>query len=174
MLAANPIQPLEHIAPTEHDTDQNAAAPTTMELDGLSTDYLNHFSGALMLIEMASYDDAIVQELSAWQPISYKDYFAASQLRRAGSAIAAYDALPEQQRTAFEQIVQAMDKLVLAAVFALQPPCHQQNIVLIAEVIGPALRRLIDRAAAFLNGGNADPAPSTEDEAQAMVDRLIG
>jgi hypothetical protein len=147
----------------------------TEDRDGLSTDYLNHYSEVLMLIEMASFDDAIVAEIATWQPISYRAYFEKSPLRRATAALEAYEALAEDRRRVFEQTIEALDKLALAAILALQPPCHPQNVVLIAEVIGPAIRRLIDRAAAFLNSGGESLCEDCEaDHAQLMIDRLIG
>jgi hypothetical protein len=148
--------------------------PVPCNHDGLSTDYLNHYSEILMLIEMASFDEAIVAEIAAWQPIGYRDYFVKSPLRRAATALSAYNALPSDRRTAFEQTLQVLDKLTLAAILALQPPCHPQNLILIGEVIGPAIRRLIDRAAAFLNSGGASLCEGCEaDHAQTMIDRLI-
>jgi hypothetical protein len=138
---------------------------------GLSTDYLNHYCEVLMLIEMAPFDDAVVRDIGGWRPVGYRDYFARSPLRRAASAIAAYDALPDSERVAFERTVEALDKLTLAAILALQPPCHPHNVVLIGEVIGPAIRRQIDRAGAFLNVGRA--VTHGGEDAQAIIDRLI-
>jgi hypothetical protein len=148
------------------------SAPTVPDdRTGLSTDYLNHYSEVLMLIEMAAFDDAIVEEIGGWRPVGYREYFGRSPLRRAASAIEAYDALPDAERTAFEQTMEALDKLATAAILALQPPCHPHNVVLIGEVIGPAIRAQIDRAAAFLNCGRATLHKT--DDAQAMIDRLI-
>jgi hypothetical protein len=71
-------------------------------------------------------------------------------------------------------MVGALDKLTQGAILALQPPCHPQNVVLIAEVIGPGIRRLIDRAAAFLNSDGRVPDAGREaDQAQRITDRLI-
>ena len=124
-----------------------------------------------MLIEMASFDEGIVAELSAWQPIGYRDYFeipCAVRLRHQ-----AYDALPVRHRTAFEQTIEALDKLASGAILALQPPCHPQNVVLIGEVIGPGIRRLIDRAAAFLNSDGTVPArPATAAGDRKPPDRV--
>jgi hypothetical protein len=159
--------PLDGAPPCADETPHSAPEDKT----GLSTDYLNHYSEILMLIEMASFDESIVAEIGAWQPIGYRDYFLKSPLRRAASAIEAYDQLAEEQRVAFEQIIEALDKLAQAAILALQPPCHPRNVVLIGEVIGPAIRRQIDRAAAFLNSGHA--ASPDKDDTQAMIDRLI-
>jgi hypothetical protein len=144
------------------------------ERHGLSTDYLNHYSGILMLIEMASFEPSIVDEIGRWQPIGYREYFEKSPLRRASSALCAYDELAADSRLAFEQIVQGLDKLTLGAIVALQPPCHPHGVPLIAEVVGPAIRRLIDRAAAFLNSGGAGCWDGCEaDRAQRMTDWLI-
>jgi hypothetical protein len=67
---------------------------------GLSTDYLNHYSEILMLIEMASFDEDAVADLSGWQPVDYRAYFERSPLRRAASALAAYEALAPQRAPA--------------------------------------------------------------------------
>jgi hypothetical protein len=125
-----------------------------------------------MLIEMASFDEDAVADLSGWQPVDYRAYFERSPLRRAASALAAYEALAPQRRTGFEQTVEALDKLAAAAILALQPPCHPLDRALIGEVIGPAIRRLIDRCAAFLNSDGAVLCESA-DEPQAIIDRMI-
>jgi hypothetical protein len=154
--------------------DMNPAALASVPTDGLSTDYLNHYSEVLMLIEIASFDASIVDDISVWQPIGYPDYFRKSSLRRAESALTAYERLTPESRLAFEQIVQALDKLTLGAILALRPPCHPRNVVLIGDVIGPAIRRLIDRAAAFLNSGGKGLWEACEaDHAQRMTDWLL-
>jgi hypothetical protein len=121
---------------------------------------------------MAAFDPTAVAEIAGWRPIGYRAYFEKSPLRRAASAIDAYDSLPEEQRAAFERNLQALDKLAEAAILALQPPCHPQNVVLIADAIGPAIRRQIGRAASFLNSGFA-VMPDDGGETQAIIDRLI-
>lgn len=141
---------------------------------GLSNDYLNPYSEALMLIELAAGDPAIAADLAEWRPIGYRAYFSTSPLRRAPAALAAYDALQEERRQAFEELTRAMDRLALAAATALQPPCAIEDAALIAEVTAPAFRRLIDRAASFLNSGGEDLARDGEvADAQAVIDRLI-
>jgi hypothetical protein len=141
---------------------------------GLSNDYLNHYSEALMLIEMAGDDPAIGAELQDWRPVSYPAYFASSELRRATAALAAYDALPAARRQAFEKLVASMDTLATMAVFALQPPSTPESIPWVVEATAPALRELIAKAAAFLNSGGQELAPDgAADEAQAVIDRII-
>lgn len=141
---------------------------------GLSNDYLNHYTEALMLIELASLDADAFADLAAWRPIDYRAYFAASSLRRAPAARAAYEALPPARREAFEGLTRAMDRLVTTAIRALRPPCDPQDAALVAEVTGPALRRLMARASAFLNSAGADlPDEAEVEAAQVAADRLI-
>jgi hypothetical protein len=141
---------------------------------GLSNDYLNHFSEALMLIELAATDLDIAGDLAAWRPVTYRAHFEASRLRRAAAAIAAYEALDEVRRGAFEELTGAMNRLVRTAVLALQPPCEPEDAAIVAAVTAPALHRLIGRAGAFLASGGADLAHESEiEKAQTVIDRLI-
>ena len=86
---------------------------------GLSTDYLNRYSEVLMLIEMATEAPDLADALRSWKAIDYRSYFAASGLRLASVALAAYEALPAERRLAFEKLVRAMDELAAMAVLAL-------------------------------------------------------
>jgi hypothetical protein len=141
---------------------------------GLSNDYLNHYSEALMLIEMAADDPAIGAELADWNPISYRGYFEASELRRASAALLAYEALPEERRLAFEKLVASMDSLATMAVFALQSPYDLQTARVFVETTAPPLRGLIARAGAFLNSGGQElVADGKAEEAQIVIDRLL-
>ncbi|WP_349371380.1 hypothetical protein [Salinarimonas sp.] len=141
---------------------------------GLSNDYLNHFSEVLMLIELAAGDPDAAADLADWRPIDYPAYFAASQLRRAPAARAAYDALAAERRVAFEALVAAMDRLATTAIRALRPPCGPQEAATVAEVTGPALRRLIAQASAFLNSGGVElPEEADVEAAQAAIDSLL-
>jgi hypothetical protein len=139
----------------------------------LSNDFLNHYSEVLMLIEMAGDEPAIAAELQEWRPVSYRAYFASSELRRAAAALAAYDALPEARRQAFEKLVASMDTLATMAVFALQPPSTPESAPLVVRATAPALRGIIARAATFLNSGGRNVAEAEGDEAQAVIDRII-
>src|ERR1051325_2133466 len=58
---------------------------------GLATDYLNHFNEAIMLLEMIPDMPECAEDFLAWQPLSYREHFAASNFRARELAIAAYD-----------------------------------------------------------------------------------
>lgn len=158
----------------ELETAVDAAGAFSPACDGLSNDFLNHYSEVLMLIEMAGDDPSIGAELAEWRPVGYRAYFAASELRRAADALAAYEALPEARRQAFEKLIAAMDTLATMAVFALQPPSEPDSAQVIIDATAPALRSLIAKAAAFLNSGGQELAGDSEaEEAQAVIDSII-
>ncbi len=154
-----------------------AAPPAPLEgeaPEGLSNDYLNHFSEALMLVELAAVDPGVAEDLAAWRPASYREHFEASGLRRARAAIAAYEALDADVRGQFEELTGAIDRLVRTAILALQPPCAAEDAAIVVAVTAPALRRLIGRAGAFLaSNGSALSAEGEAEEVQAVIDRLI-
>jgi hypothetical protein len=164
---------------TSRAPDAGRAPPEALARDegpapGLSNDYLNSYSEALMLLEMASHDPGLAEELAAWRPVGYRAYFAASTLRRAPAALAAYDRLPAEARAAFEELTEAMDRLALTAIAALRPPCSPEEAARVADATAPTLRRLIDQAAGFLNsGGRRLPRDGEVEAAQGAIDRLL-
>jgi len=161
-------------SPEESMQENASPAANLAAVEGLSNDYLNHFSEVLMLVELAPLDAEVMEDLSEWRPIDYPNYFATSQLRRAPEARAAYFQLCEPRRNAFEELVRAMDKLSMTAIRALRPPCEPEDAALVADVTTPALRRLIAQASAFLNSGGVDMPDSSEvEEAQSVIDRLL-
>src|SRR5687768_4614722 len=60
-------------------------------LTGLSTDYLNHFNEAVMLLEMLPCMPECGEDLAAWRPLTYQEHFERSQLTHRELTIAAYD-----------------------------------------------------------------------------------
>jgi hypothetical protein len=178
MLLLDPLDPDAKVPPGWEETAAaggplrpGRAASPGLEL---SNDYLNHYSEVLMLIELAASEPESLADLGAWRPLDYRTYFAASPLRRAADAIAAYDALPQQRRSAFEALTDAMDKLATSAILALQPPCTADKAALVAEVTLPAFHGLVGRAASFLSSAGQDlDAGGEVEEAQAVIDRLL-
>lgn len=172
-MSSSTLTDAAHMPPGDAYND-DASASGRRAADGLSNDYLNHFNEVLMLVEIAADAPEIVEDLKDWRPISYPDYFACSQLRRAPQARAAYEALTLENRASFEGLVHAMDRLAMTAIRALRPPCEPVDAALVAEVTAPALRALIAQAGAFLNsGGRAIPDSNEIEEAQLVIDRLL-
>lgn len=140
----------------------------------LSTDFLNRYSEALMLIEMVAMDDSILADLQAWQAVGYREHFATSALRCAASALAAYDDLNPNRARAFDEACHAMTRLVrtVTALLAETPP--QPELPVIIEVASEALRRQIARTTQFINANGSIDIGKFEDTAlQAQIDALL-
>ena len=117
----------------------------------LSTDYLNRHSEALMLLEMVPMDREIVNDLKAWQPVSYAEHFETSSLRCADDAAAAYRALGKREVEGFESLCAAMNRLIHTATALLDEMPEHEDPTLIVDVASLSLRTLIARATAFIN-----------------------
>jgi hypothetical protein len=140
----------------------------------LSTDFLNRYSEALMLIEMVAMDETILADLQAWQSVGYREHFATSALRCAASALAAYDELNPSKARAFDEVCRAMTRLVrtVTALLAETPPSPE--LPEIVEVASEALRRQIARATQFINANGAVDIGVFEDAAlQDEIDALL-
>ena len=69
----------------------------------LSTDYFNHFSTVIMLLGMLPDMPEMLDEIDAWEFITYKQHFQASGLDFAPLAIELYDHIPAKTREQFER-----------------------------------------------------------------------
>lgn len=153
------------------ETSPTAADGTTPQL---STDYLNRHSEALMLLEMVPVDREIVGDLKTWRGVSYAEHFAASPLRCAGEAMAAYRSLGRREAESFETLCVAMERLIYTATALLDEMPAEEDPALIVEVASLSLRRLIARATAFINAnGQGEAAYIDAHAVQADVDAVM-
>lgn len=140
----------------------------------LSTDFLNRYSEALMLIEMAGMDEELVADLQAWQGVGYREHFRASPLRCAASALAAYDRIDPVRARAFEAVCLSMTRLVRTVTALLAETPQPSELPIIIEVASDALRRQIGRATQFINANGAIDIAAFEDAVlQARIDALL-
>jgi hypothetical protein len=140
----------------------------------LSTDYLNRYSEALMLIEMASLDPEIAGDLREWRPVSYAEHFAASTLRCAPSALAAWRGLDSGAVHAFEELCAAMNRLIATVTLLLSGLPPGADPALVVDAASGSLRGLLARANDFIiSNGQAEALPVAGETLQDMVDALM-
>ncbi|MGL4974111.1 MAG: hypothetical protein ACRC56_02365 [Bosea sp. (in: a-proteobacteria)] len=140
----------------------------------LSTDYLNHYGEALMLIEMAVMDLSVIEDLRAWRPKSYREHFATSSLRCAPGALQAYGQLDRTQIGAFESLCSAMNRLVDTVLLVLNEATTPGDAAMVVDVAAAAFRSLLARATAFINSGGALASAQFDGaELQSAVDQLM-
>src|SRR3954463_14519778 len=92
---------------------------------GLATDYLNHFNEAIMLLEMIPDMPDCAEDFLTWQPLSYREHFAASTFAARELAIAAYDAADPAIRGEFDSLTGAMTSILTAVGTAMREARHE-------------------------------------------------
>jgi hypothetical protein len=139
---------------------------------GLATDYLNHFSEAVMLLEMLSSCPDCAEDLLAWQPLTYRAHFAASRFKDKHLAVAAYDAARPALRDCLDALAGTMTAVLEATRAALRSDLPPETAGRLAQRAAASLRSLIARAGAVINGDTQADAGRL-DAPQAAIDLLM-
>ena len=136
---------------------------------GLATDYLNHFSEAIMLLEMIESCPECADDLRAWKPMSYREHFAQPQYKHRAIAIDAYDHADPTARGYLDKLADTMTEILKTTRDALAANPPPQSATQLAQRTAAWLRPLVARAAAVINGESDTDAPTP----QAAIDRLM-
>jgi hypothetical protein len=155
----------------EIDAVSRLAAANINPATGLATDYLNHFNEAIMLLEMLSACPECRDDFLAWQPLSYREHFAASRFTGRALAIAAYEAADPNLRFCLDTLAGSMTAVLEATRAAMCADIAPAAAVALAERAAALLRPLVARAGAVING--EDIAAGERPAPQAVVDRLM-
>ncbi len=145
---------------------------------GLSTDYLNHFSEAVMVLEMLPSMPECAADLMEWKPRTYREHFEASAFSDRIALIGAYDAADPLVRRSVDQLADIMNAMLAATREAIAADIGATRADALALRTVKALKPLIARAAAVINGtaptivGAAGPASGEADH--ASIEALFG
>jgi hypothetical protein len=143
---------------------------------GLANDYLNLFNEIVMLIEQLPSMPELIEDIFAWRPTSYQDYFTRSVLPGRGSALEAYAALSQTFRHDFEAIVEELDRMAVGAIAAIRRHhktkgnAEPYTLAGLCTRSGEKMREVLDRATKLVNYG---PGDSSGEAAQAVADRAM-
>lgn len=121
----------------------------------LATDYLNHFSEIIMMLEMIPDVPECLNDVREWRPKSYQDHFRDSHFRDKDLAIAAYDHVPGKYRDAFENVVAQMNSLVAASIDRIAPVLAENapdKLRFVCSEASRELQKLMDRASSVIHG----------------------
>jgi hypothetical protein len=132
--------------------------PKINPLTGLSTDYLNHFTEAVMVLELAGAMPECVEDLHTWRPKSYAAHFAASRFSNRDAIVAAYQAADPAVRNALDRNAELLNALTERSRDLICQQTDQAEIEAIARRAVERLRPLIARTAAVINGTVVDAA----------------
>ncbi|MEA2935509.1 MAG: hypothetical protein QOD74_2155 [Variibacter sp.] len=143
-------------------------------LTGLSTDYLNHFNEAIMLLDMIPVMPDAATELAAWRPLTYREHFEKSHLRHRALIIAAYEAAEPLQQQMFERLCRGMRSTVLAARDILTRDLEDADLAQVATDAAARLKALVGQASTVIHGfAEAANGPATIDESQDAIDAIL-
>lgn len=149
-----------------------ASAPreisTINPVTGLSTDYLNHFTEAVMVLEMGTTMPDCLEELNSWRPKTYREHFLASAFRDRGAIIAAYDAANPAIRDALDRNAAALNDALSEVCAEIVARLGMPDAVEAARQALVRIKPLVARTTSILNGYAAGNMG-----AQASVDALF-
>ncbi len=143
---------------------------------GIANDYLNHFNEILLLIEnLPVLLPEMVEEIMAWKPVNYRDYFTKSALPGGTQALQIYDSLDRKFRDDFDSMVALLDQIVLHSIDIVSQnrlpdgSLDPEGIEDVCEQLAADMRIVLGRAADLVNFGHAPPL----ERPQEMADRIL-
>jgi hypothetical protein len=126
-------------------------------VSGLANDYLNLFNELVMILEQIPQMPELMDDLLAWRPMSYREYFENSKLPGRHSAMQAYELLDSGFRRRFETFVAELDVIALASVASVRrqfkdgPPQDMGRVTATCSRAGEKMRIILIRASRLVN-----------------------
>lgn len=149
------------------------AAANINPMTGLATDYLNHFNEAIMLLEMVPEMPDCIEDLNAWQPLTYTEHFEASGFKDRELAIEAYHLADPRLRNRLDDLANVMNAMLVSTSEAMSSTSLGHAVTLAVGTLG-RLKHLVAQAGAVIHGAGAEAVECAESETnQAEVDALL-
>jgi hypothetical protein len=123
---------------------------------GLATDYLNHFTEIIMLLELIPDMPDMIADARAWQPKTYAEHFHASNFAARDLAIKAYEQAPSTYRLPFDAIVDELHARIAVGIEAIAEATKSPDTLpaKVAAVVAE-IQSLIQRASDLIHGNVA-------------------
>lgn len=156
MTADAQFATLNHV-PCDHAPHEPQTKTLVNPVSGLANDYLNLFNELVMMLEQLPQMPELIDDLVAWRPISYQDYFQKSQLPGRHSALAAYEKLDPSFRRRFEGFVAELDTIAVASVASVRlqfrngAPQDFDRVAATCARAGEKMRAILIRASRLVN-----------------------
>jgi hypothetical protein len=149
----------------------DAIIPNINPATGLTTDYLNHFNEAVMVLEMITAMPDCITDLEGWHPKTYREHYLGSNLSHRTAIIAAYENADPAARDALDTVAETLNAvLTQTRDLVLQNLDDLDTATLLAHRATEWLKPLIARMAAVING---TMSPATGVDAQAAIDEIF-
>jgi hypothetical protein len=172
MLAPAAHSAIESAASASSPATSGRGGPNINPATGLSTDYLNHFTEAIMVLEMVGAMPECLDDLRAWQPKTYVEHFAASRFSNRDAIVAAYAATDPELSRSLDMLADLMNTMLLATREAVAADPAAPKSHALALRTAAVLRPIVTRVSALING----TAPGLSNRAavpQAAIDAMF-
>ena len=171
MFAPAADRGIDAAASASSTTTSGRGGPNINPATGLSTDYLNHFTEAVMALEMVGTMPECLVDLRAWEVKTYPEHFAASHFSNRDAIIAAYQNADPAVRMALDQTSEVLNAMVWRTRELVLRHTGTAEVETVARRALNRLRPLIDRTVAVING-TAIQTPDRQGP-QAAVDAIF-
>jgi hypothetical protein len=138
---------------------------------GFASDYLNHFSEAVMLLELMMEMPECRDDFLAWHPKKYEEHFAASNFKHRDVAIAAYGEADPELRRQLDTLADSMNAILLATREVMRREYSERTTAEIADIAVRWVKPLVARAGAVINGTEAEPGAPLQKTIDALLAR---
>ena len=159
-------------ATTASPVTSGRSGPNINPVTGLSTDYLNHFTEAIMLLELLPADPGCLADFLAWEPRDYREHFAVSHFSNRDAVIAAYETADPELSRSLDMLADLMNTLLLATREAISANPAAPKSHALARRSATVLKPIVTRVSALING----TAPGLSNRAsvpQAAIDAMF-
>lgn len=171
MLAPAADRGIDSAASASSHATSGRGGPNINPSTGLSTDYLNHFTEAVMMLEMVGTMPGCLDDLRAWDVKTYPEHFAASRFSNRDAIIAAYQNTDPAVRLALDRTSDVLNAMVWRTRELVLQHVGTAEVETVARLALDTVRPLIARTAALINGTAAEPAD--RQGPQAAVDAIF-
>jgi hypothetical protein len=172
MLAPAPDRGIDPAASVSSSATSGRGGPNINPSTGLSTDYLNHFTEVLMMLEMVGAMPECLDDLRAWNLKTYPEHFAASRFSNREAIIAAYQSADPAVRMALDEASDVLNTMVRRTRELVLRHIGTAEVEAIVRRALDKLRPLIARTAALINGTAFEPdRPGPQASVDAIFDR---
>ena len=154
------------------------AAVLVNPASGLANDYLNLFNEITMLVEQLPYMPELIEDIMAWRPKSYLDYFESSVLPGRENALQAYNNLDRRFRRDFEAVVEELDRRSTGSVAAVRRKfkageASGETLSAVCERAGANIREVLDKATMLVNHGTLIEQDIVQHRADEIMSQLF-
>jgi hypothetical protein len=114
-----------------------------------------------------------IDDLIEWEPMSYREHFLTSSQKHRDMVLAAYgQAVPEARRQ-LDDIVDAMNAVLVATRAALELNISAEVLTALSREAASNLKPMVARAGAVINGSTLSNGGTQAGAPQAAVDALL-